>query len=303
MYDPMTCADSRSATSSPESACGLSLYDLVAGPTTDPSGQAVARASLSARRVKEMGSLMSGTFGPPSTTSSPSAGLQQSLESKLRARLSMTGSTLYTLTWKPWITPSGVSRSRLRASAPRTSATETSGWPTPRSADGEKNVRTLAGALAEIARKGSPQDLCMAALLSGWPTPTSTDALRKPAQDFSTSNITLNHAAVLAGWSTPKAFVASTATVEGWEGRVARSKEKHGRGMGKPLELQASMVVPARLTATGQLLTGSAAGMESGGQLNPAHSRWLMGLPPEWDDCAPTATRSTPKRRASSSNA
>lgn len=46
-----------------------------------------------------------------------------------------------------------------------------------------------------------------------------------------------------------------------------------------------------RIQATGQVLTGLDAGMEDSGQLNPAHSRWLMGFPPEWDVCAVTVTR------------
>ena len=49
--------------------------------------------------------------------------------------------------------------------------------------------------------------------------------------------------------------------------------------------------------AFGQPPIGSTAKTEKPAQLNPAHSRWLMGLPPEWDVCAPTATPSSRKPR------
>ena len=56
--------------------------------------------------------------------------------------------------------------------------------------------------------------------------------------------------------------------------------------------------VAAQLTS-GQTAIGSPAATENHGQLNPAHSRWLMGLPPAWDACAPTATPSSRKSRKS----
>lgn len=42
-----------------------------------------------------------------------------------------------------------------------------------------------------------------------------------------------------------------------------------------------------RITCLGELLTGYAAGMVSGGQLNPALPRWLMGFPKSWDRESP----------------
>jgi hypothetical protein len=105
-------------------------------------------------------------------------------------------------------------------------------------------------------------------------------------------NMTLNMAAARSGWPTPNASNVKNAYQD--PDKVIARKEA---GRQSNLQDFAAMAGPARLTATGELLTGSTAGMESGGQLNPAHSRWLMGLPPAWDACAPTAMPSSRKQR------
>ena len=256
------------------------------GRMTAPSGQDPVPASLSARQAKEKGLLTSGTCGPPSSVSSASAALTSFLASRLQALTALHGSTLYRLTWKQRTTPAGRSIPALRASVPRTSDKGCTGWPTPRS--------VAAGPDFAIAmRKNSGgMSLQTTAQLAGWPTPRSVESghgTGNPTRAFN-RKARIEDTVFLEGWVTPSA--------RDWKDTPGMATERpDGRNRTDQLPRQAITAYPCRLTVSGEMLTGSCAGMESGGQLNPALARWLMGLPPEWDDCAAMVTPSSRRRQ------
>ena len=302
---------SPNAISSPGSAAGPTPSDLPDGQTTGLCGQAAPHASHSPQQVLDLRPTTPDTSPPSLSTWSGPAAPQCCLANRSRARQcsdefqaslndlaerrSGLGSTIYKTVWKQHTTPLGRSISRLRASAPRTSGKEPGsgrkGWVSPTAQDGSKG-----GKDARPHDTGVP--LSQQAALSGWHTPMARDgdkldatlpAIFKRMRDGREIGTAMQ--ARLAGWPTPQ---AGTPAQNG-------NNEAGNTDSSRKTVAQAKTVGPARLTSSGEMLTGCSAGMESGGQLNPEFSRWLQGYPAEWGSCGDTAMRSFLKSPRSSS--
>lgn len=291
-----TLKASPSATSSPESEAGLSPCNLPELTTERRSGPEARRVSRSVLPENSSVNSTPGTSRRYSSTSSVSAALQSSLGNRLRQQLRNRGCAIYKLTWKEKTTPSGLPYSQLVASAHRIKETDSSlvhtNWATPIVNDTTGSTHCYSGPQKKICLKLPGQ-----AKLAAWPTPTTRDHKDGKECPNVPTNSLLGREVWKANGPTPRSADGEK-NVRTLEGSLSEIQRKGGP---QDVAQAAAITQPVRITASGQMLTGSDAGMESSGQLDPAHSRWLMGFPPEWDACAVTAMRSFRKSLPNSS--
>jgi hypothetical protein len=274
--DRKTSKGTTSATSSPASVDGLTLFPWPDGP--EPSGPVPVRASRSRRRAKGSGIETPGIFGLSFDDSSLSAALQWSLENRLQARMGATGSPEYGVTWKRWVIGSGLPICALRAWERPTSDSGSIGWPTATVRDA-RGVGSPARTARLKARGHMPSILCEVAEMAGWATPTPRDAKDGDCTDADVpTNCLLGRQAVrlpAGGWMTPKSAEHQTTTKRG-------SPTLYGQ-------------------AIGTTATSSPAPTGRRGVLDPEFSRWLMGYPAAWGLSGATAMRSCRLSRRNSS--
>jgi hypothetical protein len=308
------------AISLPASPLGNTPSVALDGLTSDGSGQAHVRASLSARQAKEKGLLTSGTYGLRGSTLSRSADLTHSLANRYRVLTEQLGSTLFTLTWKESATASGRLIFRLRASGRRTDDSDCISWPTPASMDTglttdlDKIAARRKAALEKNKGKtgnGFGLSLGEAARFVHWEkTPHASDGeggvmeIRPEAN----GHYKLRDLAQLAEpWITPQTHDTTTrgntdadnhysphdlsnqARMANWASPSARDwKDTPGMSEtgtnpdGTERTRLDQLPLQASLTASGETQNGSTVATVNTGQLSPAFSLWLMGFPAEW---------------------
>ena len=320
-----TLWDTASATSSPAEASGRSPSDGQDGTTAASAGREAAPAPASAQQAKAKGLATLVTSGLIGYGSSASAALQQCLENRLMQRLDTAGSTLFSLTWKRKATPLGRRYLERAASGRRTAGKGFTSVPSPKASDenGSRYVDPQRGSAVHYARPGHSSDLChVAQHLASVPTPMAGSPATETYNAAGNSDYS-RRIVELATVPTPRVcenvqtnLDEIAATGSSWLGQgrgatVAAVTTPSARDWKDTSGMSESGVDPdgstrsrldqlprqAQLAASGPTATGGTEGMASTGQLDPAYSRWLQGIPPMWCWFTVMAHRSRSVRR------
>ncbi len=257
--DPKTAAPP--VISLPALEDGPTPSNLLAGIQLEMFGQAPAPAnhSVSPQAEPPRASLTSDISGPYGATLSPSAVLQLSLESRLRANLGVTGSLESELTWKHWDMPLGPQICALRVSTHRTAAKDFTGWPTPDTVAIGDQTDFETQRLALLARRERTKE----AVKEGKTLAGSGRSM--------TLQMAAKSMVQLTGWSTPCVVEPATRTPRPSREATGRTSEYLGRQVYQISGI--SSTSPSAEPSTAQSSTGA---------LNPDFCRWLMGYPADY---------------------
>ena len=256
---------------------GSTLYNLIWKARATPQGRLIFALRASARRISA-----NDCTGWPTPVAQPASGTPERFLERKRESIARGHSM-------------GVCLSDIAMVAQLT------GWPTPQASDGNGGKGPRIGvSMTGRMPDGSKASMGLSATakwgLTGWPTPRAEDAestgmsATRIAEGRTPDN--LNSASYLAGWPTPQSHDAAK--------RGNTNSDHHHFPHDLP-NMAEWCDQAARLTASGEMLTGSDAEMASGGQLNPVLPCWLQGFPEEWGNYAPTETRSALRKRQNSS--
>ncbi len=295
---------------------GSTLFRLIWKERVTPSGRRICALRASGRHTGDKGSTLLESWPTPrvnASTESPEAADNRG------ARPNKNGDNLDGIAaLAAWPTPMGAPTSEASHNQSsgqyRRVMMECSPWPTPNAMEGgqtsrggkrkgEKLMGGIVRLILPLARKakdgGTSETDGMSAppliesnesgnkspkmmQVTGWPTPTQQDGegegQAKRAVNPERSN-DLNDFVQLASWATPR-------MTDGTHG----GPNQHGS--------KGDLMLPSRasLMASGPTLNGSGAETRSTGQLNPSLSRFLQGIPVEWD-LAATMIERRPRRK------